>query len=280
VGIKLLWQQNVLAAVKELNNTAHFIDNSTYEIIACSAKLYLHLVSLTNNFNPTDLIKLQESYQQEGKLLVHLWEDIWRLNCKGVLSRAKSFLGLNKTLHARKAMLVELDSLQAAKFFNDTHLQGFVRAKYYYGLRVDNELIAMAGFSELRPMKSKGVGYTSAELIRFASKDGYTITGGLSKLIKHFVKIKKPDDLMSYADRDWSLGNGYYQLGFELTSITDPAYLYVELASLQRYFAHRLPKRILTDFNAQKEVNLKEYLAKNGFKEVFNTGNLKYHLYV
>jgi hypothetical protein len=182
-------------------------------------------------------------------------------------------------LHARKAVVTEIDAVQAAKFFTDTHLQGHVKAAYYYGLMVNNELIAMASFSDLRPMKLKGPTYTSAELIRFASKDGYTITGGLSKLIKHFLKNNRPNDLMSYADRDWSLGKGYSQLGFELTATTEPAYLYVELTSLKRYFPHRLPKKILTAFDEQKVLNLTTYLADKGFEQVFNTGNLKYHLF-
>ncbi len=280
MGIRPGWQENVLAELRELNNTAHFISHHTYKIIETSPKLFFHLVPLNNDFLPNHLIKLQESYQLEGKLLIHLWEDIWSLNKRGVLSRAKSFLGLNQTLHARKAVLIETDSVTAAKFFNNTHLQGFVKAKYYYGLIVNNELIAMASFSSLRPMKLKGATYTSAELVRFASRDGYTITGGLSKLIKHFLKVKQPNDLMSYADRDWSLGKGYEQMGFELTAITAPSYLYVASDSLKRYFPHRLPKTILSSFELQKELNLEEYLAKNGFKKVFNTGNLKYHLYV
>ncbi|SFG76670.1 hypothetical protein [Pedobacter insulae] len=280
MGVKLAWHRSVLSALTTLTHPVFFINDDAYDILECSPKLYLNLVSLRNHFHPDELINLQENFQNEGKLLVHLWEDVWQLNQKRVLSRIKSFLGLNCTLHARKAVLVELDSTQAVNFFNDTHLQGYVKAKHYYGLLVNNELIAMASFSDLRPMKLKGVGYTSAELIRFASKDGFTITGGLSKLIKHFLKIKNPNDLMSYADRDWSLGSGYHQLGFELSGVTGPAYLYVELTTLRRYFPHRLPKNILTGFHEQKEVNLETYLVKNGFEKVFNTGNLKYHLYV
>ena len=129
-------------------------------------------------------------------------------------------------------------------------------------------------------MKSKGSHYTSAELVRFASKDGCTVTGGLSKLIKHFLILKKPNDLMSYADRDWSLGKGYDQLGFQLTSTTTPAYVYVDEKTKLRYFPHRLPKKVLSAFDEQKELNLDDYLAEQGYAKAFNTGNLKYHLYV
>ena len=78
----------------------------------------------------------------------------------------------------------------------------------------------MATFSNKRKMSRQGPDYTSAELIRFATKDGFTVTGGLSKLIKHYMKMLAPNDLMSYADRDWSLGKGYLAAGFKLKTIS------------------------------------------------------------
>ncbi len=276
MGIEL----SLIAALSVLCKKVHLVKNPSYTIIECNTIVYVHLVPLINHFRSQELIQLQDQYKKEEKFLVHLWEDVWLLNQTVVLSRLKSFLGLNKTLHARKAVLIEIEDKQAVHFFNDYHLQGFVKAKYHFGLMIGGELISMASFSDLRPMKLKGSHYTSAELVRFASKDGYTITGGLSKLIKHFLKLKRPNDLMSYADRDWSLGKGYNQLGFELSAITEPAYLYVDTQTGARCFLHRLPKKLLSAFDMQKELNLDEYLTKYGYVKAFNTGNLKYHLYV
>ena len=267
---------DVVAALTNLCEPQLLVNDNAYTIIQCSPTFYVHLVSLTTNLQPQDLLNLQEKYAREEKLLVHLWEDIWVFNPTGVLSRVKSFLGLNQTLHARKAKLIPVDKADAVLFFNRYHLQGFVNAKYHFGLTMNNELISLASFSDLRPMKSKGNQYTSAELIRFASIDGFTITGGLSKLIKHFLNLTKPNDLMTYADRDWSLGKGYAALGFELTTPTAPADLFVDQKTGLRYFPHRLPKRLLSSLDAQKELNLDDH----GFAKVFNTGNLKYHLYV
>lgn len=274
------WQQNLLRSLEEVCEPILLLQHAPFILIQCSSTLYINTVSLGTTFRPTELISLQENYQKEGKLVVHLWEEVWALNHAQVMSRIKSFLGLNMTFHARKAKLIDISSIVASEFFNKYHLQGFVKAKYHYGLTIEGEVIAMASFSGLRPMKSKGSDYKSAELVRFASKDGFTVTGGLSKLIKHFVRSSKPNDLMSYADRDWSIGKGYDQLGFELTSTTEPAYLYVNEKTKLRYFPHRLPKPILSAFGKQKELNLNDYLAIHGFTMVFNTGNLKYHLYV
>ncbi|MEJ5995479.1 hypothetical protein WG904_13710 [Pedobacter sp. Du54] len=271
---------SVIEALKAICPTEHIATDKGFTIIQCSSNLYIHLISLATPLRPEELLKLQERYQQKGKLLVHLWEDVWLSKQSQVLSRIKSFLGLNETFHGRKAKLIAVKNEQAAQFFNTYHLQGFVKAKYHYGLAIEGEVIAMASFSESRPMKSKGSQYTSAELVRFASKDGYTLTGGLSKLIKHHLKQVRVNDLMTYADRDWSLGKGYDQLGFQLTTVTKPAYLYVEEKTNLRYFPHRLPKTILSAFDQQKDLDLDEYLAQLGYAKVFNTGNLKYHLYV
>lgn len=272
--------ENIVGSINGLGKPAHIILDEPYTLIECGSQFYVNLVLLGAQISPADLIDLQEKYREEGKILVHLWEDVWQFNEAGVLSRIGSFLSLNQRYHARKARLIEVDARQASAFFNTFHLQGFVKAKYYYGLTIFDELVSLAAFSDLRNMKAKGADYTSAELVRFASKKGATITGGLSKLIKHFLTIKKPNDLMSYADRDWSLGKGYERLGFELTAITPPADLYVEQYTGIRYFPHRLPKKVLSAFDDQKELNLDDYLAENGFLKAFNTGNLKYHLYI
>ncbi len=48
--------------------------------------------------------------------------------------------------------------------------------------------------------------YRSYEMVRFANVTGVTVTGGLSKLIKAFAEEVKPDDIMTYVDREWSDG--------------------------------------------------------------------------
>lgn len=280
MGLNAIWRNNVCKTLSDNGWQVNLIRTNSYFVIVCSEKIYLNLVSINDNLLPNELISLQENYQQEGKMLVHLWEDIWLSKRDVVLSRIKSFLGLNETFHGRKCRLVSVEADQARHFYNLYHLQGFVRSKFHYGLTLDESLIAMASFSELRPMRLKGGQYKSAELVRFASKEGATITGGLSKLIKHFLNISKPNDLMSYADRDWSIGKGYEQLGFTLSAITIPNFLYLDPQSGLRYFEHRLPKIVINGFSEQNLLSLEDYLTSKGFSKVFNTGNLKYHLYL
>ena len=46
-----------------------------------------------------------------------------------------------------------------------------------------------------------------------------------------------------------------------------------------RYFPHRLPQKLIYEFQKQDNLKLEDYLAANNYLKVFNTGNLKYHLY-
>jgi hypothetical protein len=64
--------------------------------------------------------------------------------------------------------------------------------------------------------KTEGKGEQSGELIRFCNKLDYTVVGGLSKLLKHFITQYQVDDVMTYIDKDWSDGKSFIQLGFEV----------------------------------------------------------------
>ncbi len=279
MGLNAFWQEDVFLTVQAFQHDIEWLPPAPYCILQCSKQFFIHLVPLDQQFDPEQLIALQLRYQEENKQLVHLWEDVWLARRAQVLMRIKSFLGLNQTYHGRQVQLVEIDSKTAQHFLDAHHLQGYINAKYHYGLTYHDELLAVASFSGTRLMKTKGPDYQSAELVRFASANGLTIAGGLSKLIKHFAKQLKPNDLMTYADRDWSLGKGYDKLGFSCANATEPAYLYVNSATLVRYFPHRLPSKILLEFEAQKDLNLDDFLAFNSFVKLFNTGNLKYYLY-
>lgn len=279
MGLNPFWQEDVFLTIQAFNPEIQWLSTADHCLIACNRRFLIHLVPLDNSFEPQALINLQLQYQDQGKQLVHLWEDVWLGKRAQVLSRIRSFLGLNQTFHGRQFKVAPVDAKTAHHFLDDHHLQGYINAKHHFGLIYKDELLAVASFSNPIQMKTKGPGYQSAELVRFASANGLTIVGGLSKLIKHFVKQVKLNDLMTYADRDWSLGKGYDKLGFSLASATEPAYLYVQRETLVRYFPHRLPKKIAADFEAQRELSWDDFLALNGYVKLFNTGNLKYYLY-
>jgi hypothetical protein len=279
VDLNPFWQKDFFTTLQGITNEIQIVSETPYFIIKCDPKLLIHLVPLDHDFSAPALVQLQDGYSENQQQLVHLWEDIWIAKRAQVLSRIRSLLGLNKSIHGRKVKIETLTQDQSIQFLDQYHLQGFIKAKFHYGLLYDNQIVSVASFSETRPMKSKGAAYRSAELVRFATRERYTVVGGFSKLIKHFTTQIKTNDLMTYADRDWSIGNGYEKLGFALSQVTEPALIYLHKESLIRYFPHRLPKATISAFEAQKTLNLDDFLMAHGFVKLFNTGNLKYHLY-
>ena len=250
------WHQNLISALVDLNVASHFFCDEHYSILIFKThRLAINLVSIDNDFTPQDLICLQEKYQQENINLVHLWEDVWLSKPDQVLARIRSLLGLNSKIHGRKTQILKIDKPVADLVLNKNHLQGAVSSRYKLGLFDKDILVAVATFSALRKMKHTE-NYRSAELIRFAVKAGYSVSGGLSKLLQYFARQYHPQDIMSYADRDWSNGNAYERLGFIRSGILTPQWFLLD------QYGNRVLKK-------DKE---------NTDHEVFNTGSIKYIL--
>jgi len=275
VGIKNSWCRDLL---ESLNNSGIACEITPHPklilINAVDFKVTINCISLFNDLDPVELLAIQSTYAGEGRMLVQMWEDVWLSKRRQVLSRIKSLAGKNIRLHGRKTELVQLTKPNADAFLMEHHLQGPVLARHKFGLLNGTELVAVATFSGTRVMKHKGDDYRSAELIRFASKAGYTITGGLSKIIKHFIAQVKTNDVMSYADRDWSTGKGYESAGFTFEGSVPPTEIWLDLLTNKRYFSHRLPA--LSDEHALTG----NAAHQKRFLKIFNTGNLKYILYL
>ena len=250
------WKNNFLAALPEQNIV--FDCNHDYFIVVSFPEynLSINLINIENRFFPAELIALQNFELHKGVKLINLWEDVWLSKAKQVIFRVKSLLGLNKTIHGRKTNCLRLDKAIADKFLNENHLQGAVSSRYKYGLYYLDELVAVATFSALREM-NHSANYKSIELIRFAVSGGFSITGGLSKLINHAKNVHNPADIMTYADCDWSSGDAYLKLGFQKVAVLEP----------QHFVLDDKLNRIL----------IKEGSEIDGL-QVFNTGSLKFTL--
>ena len=56
----------------------------------------------------------------------------------------------------------------------------------------------------------------------------------MGRLLKTFIKDVQPDDIMSYADLEWSEGKVYEQLGFTLEGPKAPVCFQVDTGSWSR----------------------------------------------
>lgn len=232
-----------------------------------TSKLRNHFQDLSNHFNAQNL------------KIIHLWEDIWKKKKAICQSRILAICGISERVPARLTQVRRIDKATMEKFLNENHLQVSTTAKFKYGLFLPERyfrviknqddfaekllqqelLVAVATFSNAKTIIREGKESRSYELIRFANLQGMTVVGGLNKLLKAFTDEHNPDDIMTYADRDWSDGKSYEKLGFQRITTTPPQGFWLDEKLLIRYYENKINDH-----------------EKAGMKPVFNAGNIKF----
>ncbi|MEZ4901625.1 MAG: hypothetical protein R2822_07640 [Spirosomataceae bacterium] len=227
-------------------------------------QLLVYCISLDNASHATsraDFLQLTQQQALKELKVVCLWEDVWRTKTAIVQSRLRAILGDSQRIPARLTQVSRIDKPTLDAFLEKNHLQVTTKAKFKYGLflpkqyfRVLNEknnellhqeelLVAVASFSGGKNILRDSTIYRSFELIRFANLLDCTVVGGLDKLLKAFTKELNPDDIMTYADRDWSDGHSYERLGFERLESTPPQAFWINPLTYERHYATRLEEK-------------------------------------
>lgn len=214
-----------------------------------------------------------EECEKQGIQLIHIFEDEWLYKQDIVKSRLKNLLGIyDSKCFARQCEVRNVSSSDSATFQFQNHIQGAVNSKVNLGLYFKDELVSLMTFSKPRFDKKH-----EWELVRFCNKLGWHIPGAASKLLSHFEREYRPKNIVSYADRRWSKGNLYKQLGFELDHVSPPDYSYwknetkYQRYSRVKYQKHKL-KNLLPKFDGNKtEV---QNMEDNGFWQIYDCGNL------
>ena len=207
---------------------------------------------------------------EKGYQLFHIFEfddiEIWK-------SMISNKLNLNTTIYARKCVIQELKYSQVKDFLDENHLQGTCTSKINLGLFYNDELVEVMTFG--KPRFNRNYDY---ELLRLCTKKFYSVIGGASKLFKYFISNYK-GSIISYANRRFSNGNIYRQLGFNELKASNPNYFYSKGdIVLTRYQCqkHKLKglfdKGILDTYSP--ELTESEIMNRNGYFRLYDCGNL------
>lgn len=217
-----------------------------------------------------------EICERKGIQLIHIFEDEWLHKKEICKSRIKNLLGLtDRKIFARECSVREIESPVTKKFLEENHLQGSVNGKFMYGLYYNDELISVMTFGNLR--KNLGQAKTNGEyeLLRFCNKANVLVVGGASKLFSYFVKTVKPNRVISYADRRWSLGNLYEHLGFKLSHTSRPNYFYVIRNERKNRYNYR-KDLLVSKYGCSKEETEHEFCKKQGWYRIYDCGSKVY----
>lgn len=233
--------------------------------------LYYHS-EISGNKNRKYHITKTEMCEEKGIQLIHIFANEWKYKEDITKSALLSKLGVFKhRIFARKCIIKEISSNVAKDFLESNHLQGHCNSSIRYGLFFNDELVSCMTFG-----KRRITGKTELELLRFCNKLNTQVIGGASKLFKHFVRNIEFEEIISYADRRWSNGNLYENLGFELSHKSNPSYWYIENGKLiprSVFMKHKLPK-LLNEFDPE----LTEWgnMQLNGYDRIWDCGCLVY----
>ena len=214
-------------------------------------------------------------FKSKGINILHIWEDDWVYRSAIVKSIILNKLGKSNRVFARKCKIVEIaDNKIVRDFLMENHIQGFVGSKVKLGLYHNSELVCLMTFGNLR----KNLGQKSKdghfELLRFCNKLNYTVVGGASKLLNHFIKNYKPVEIISYSDNSRSDGDLYEKIGFEMSHLTSPNYYWLIDNNRVNRFEYRKDKLVKDGYDINKTEL--EIMSERGYYRIFDCGSSKY----
>ncbi|MCA9459860.1 MAG: hypothetical protein KC550_04915, partial [Nanoarchaeota archaeon] len=218
-----------------------------------------------------------ELCERKGIRLIHIYEDDWIYKHDIVKSMILNKLGKsNNKIYARKTELKEITDNKIVRYFLDkNHIQGFIGSKVKLGLFYNNELVSLMTFGKRRvAMGKKKSEEGEYELLRFCSKLNTNVVGGADKLFKYFVRNYSPKEITTYADRSWSQGNLYYNLGFSFKGKTKPNYYYVVGDVRHHRFNYRKDVLVKEGYDPNKTEH--QIMIDRGIYRIYDSGNLRF----
>lgn len=223
-----------------------------------------------NNYH---LSKLEDALNHKISLY-QFFEDEWFYKKDIVKSIIRNCLKKNSDkIYARQCIVKEVNYQDSVAFFKQNHLQGYCNSKYRYGLYYNDNLVSMMMFSKARINTNNT--HHEYEMTRFCNKINTTVVGGASKLFNFFIKTINPISIVSYADRRYSQGKLYENLGFNIYNKSKPNYFYI--VNKKRINRFSLRKDILiSKYNCPKDITEHEFCYNNKWYRIYDCGCLCY----
>lgn len=279
-----------LGFVVEKSRNRKLLDGKEIDLIIPSIKLGIEYDGLyfhTEKMGKNSTYHLDKTIEcnKIGYNLIHIFEDEWKTNNNLIKSKLKHILKINEgiKLGGRNVQIKKIESKEKSVFLNENHIQGNDSSPICYGAFYNEELVGVITFNNNRNMTKTVI--DEYELTRYSIKDGYIINGLAPKFLKQFIVDYSPKNIISFADRRWTLdphNNLYTKIGFKLIDITRPNYFYYN-SKVDRYKRHHkfgFGKNSLKrkypnlDFNKTE----KELTTELGYDRIWDCGLFKYEM--
>ena len=208
--------------------------------------------------------------------LIQLFADEIMYQWPIVKNRLKNIFGATKyKIPARKCNIKEIDVKIKNKFLEKYHIQGGDQSNKHLGLFFKNRLVAVMTFSKFRKFMGREHQTDCWELSRYVTIASFNIIGGAGKLLSYFEKTYNPQKIISYADRRWSEGRLYYNLGFNMIKKSRPSYWYTK-DYLHRIYRYNFRKSVLSKKLLIYDPLLTEWdnMKANKYDRIWDCGTL------
>lgn len=213
------------------------------------------------------------SCKDSGIRLIHIFEYEWlnESKKKKLKDYLKHMLCNNTIIYARKCNILKIDTIEANKFLDNTHLQGAVQCSIAYGLYYNNNLIGVMTFG--KPRFNTEYEY---ELLRMSFLPEIEVIGGASKLFSTFIKEFKPKSIISYCNLSKFTGNVYNKLGFKLIKYSSPNYVWCndKYKIYPRYAT--MKKKLISLGYGNEQMSESDIMHSLNFYKIYDSGNAVY----
>ena len=224
-----------------------------------------------------NLIEKTNFFKERGITVLHFFDVEWHDSNEIVKSMLECKVGaITNKIYARDTRVIELKNHEKTSFLLANHIQGDDRSNIAYGLKHNDQLVAIMTFG-IRSLGRK----CKFELIRFCPLLHTSVIGGASKLLSYFKNnyTGNADTLTTYANLRYSTGNLYEKLGFTCIGTSKPDYYYFRSTG-PLYHRFSFQKHLLKDKLKVFDPKLTEWenMAANGWNRIFDCGNLVYQM--
>lgn len=188
-------------------------------------------------------------------------------------SQIKNIMKLNNNrIYARSCTVSEINDYKLVRdFLSKNHIQGNDRSVKNIGLYYNDKLVSIMTFNKSEGRKK--MVDSEWNLSRFCNILDSNIIGGASKLLSYFIKKYKPFRIISYADKDWSIGELYEKLNFKCVNESGPDYKYI-IGGVRKHKQNFTKSRL----NIDNKLTENKYMIANKINKVYDCGKIKFEL--
>ena len=214
-------------------------------------------------------------FKNKNIRIIHIWEDDWDNKKDIIKSQILNWIKkTSKKIYARKCIVKEIKTVDEYKnFLNNNHIQGYVSSSIKIGLYYNEKLVSIMTFDHFEGRKK--MNDNEWNLSRFCNILNTNVLGGASKLLNYFIRKYNPKRIISFADKSWSVGHLYTNLGFNIIKISYPNYSY--LVDKKRSNKQKWKKSKLVKLGYDSNLSESKIMEDNfGAYKIFDCGQIKF----